>query len=152
MKLSSSGFEEGGMIPKIYACDSLNVSPPLVWSDLPEGTRSLAVICEDPDAPVGNWVHWVVFNIPASVKELPEKVPPHEMLPDGAKHGLNDFKKIGYGGPCPPSGTHRYVFTLYALDSLLDLDSGITRDDLVLGMKGHVLGQAVLMGKYRRFA
>lgn len=148
--LTSSAFEEGGMIPRKYTCDDIDVSPPLAWDAVPDGTKSLALICDDPDAPVGTWVHWVVFNIPSEVYDLAENQPHEETLPNGATQGRNDFRNIGYGGPCPPSGTHRYFFKLYALDTLLDLKPGATKKDLLKAMEGHILAQAQLMGRYRR--
>jgi len=150
MEIKSSVFDEGGMIPAKYTCDAENVSPPLSWSSLPDGTKSLALICDDPDAPVGTWVHWVVFNLPPDSDGLPEHVPPQKKLSDGALQGLNDFRKIGYGGPCPPGGTHRYFFKLYALDMVLDLQAGSTKAALERAMQGQVLAEARLMGTYRR--
>ena len=150
MELTSKAFDEGGMIPAKYTCDAENVSPPLSWSSLPDGTKSLALICDDPDAPVGTWVHWVVFNLPPDSDGLPEHVPPQKKLSDGALQGLNDFRKIGYGGPCPPGGTHRYFFKLYALDMVLDLQAGSTKAALERAMQGQVLAEARLMGTYRR--
>ncbi|MFQ5751652.1 MAG: YbhB/YbcL family Raf kinase inhibitor-like protein, partial [bacterium] len=108
IKITSKAFEEGGMIPDKYTCDGADISPPLKWESIPDSTRSLALISDDPDAPMGTWVHWVVYNLPATKRELPENVPPRETLADGTKQGKNDFGKIGYGGPCPPGGTHRY--------------------------------------------
>ena len=148
--LKSAAFSEGGWIPEKYTCDGDNVSPPLEWSGLPAGTASLALICDDPDAPMGTWVHWVVFNIPPETDGLPENVPPERELKQGGLQGINDFRKIGYGGPCPPGGTHRYFFKLYALDCWLDLPAGITKAQLMAAMEGHILDQAVLMGRYSR--
>jgi len=148
--LKSAAFSEGGWIPEKYTCDGDNVSPPLEWSGLPAGTTSLALICDDPDAPMGTWVHWVVFNIPPETDGLPENVPPERELKQGGLQGINDFRKIGYGGPCPPGGTHRYFFKLYALDCRLDLPAGITKAQLMAAMEGHILDQAVLMGRYSR--
>lgn len=150
IKIKSTAFEEGGMIPKKYTCDDINISPPLAWTSVPNGTKSLALICDDPDAPMGTWVHWVLFNLPANIKELPENVPPQKTLANGAKQGMNDFRKIGYGGPCPPSGTHRYYFKLYALDTELNLEADITKAGLLKAMKGHILAEGQLMGKYKR--
>jgi len=148
--LKSAAFSEGGWIPEKYTCDGDNVSPPLEWSGLPAGTTSLALICDDPDAPMGTWVHWVVFNIPPETDGLPENVPPERELKQGGLQGINDFRKIGYGGPCPLGGTHRYFFKLYALDCRLDLPAGITKAQLMAAMEGHILDQAVLMGRYSR--
>ena len=138
------------MIPKKYTCDGQNVSPPLSWSPIPSGTKSIAILCEDPDAPAGIWVHWVMYNIPPDATGLSESVPSDKVLKDGAKQGINDFRKIGYGGPCPPGGTHRYFFKIYALDISLAAEPGITRNDLLKAMEGHVLGQGQLMGRYKR--
>jgi hypothetical protein len=148
--LKSAAFSEGGWIPEKYTCDGDNVSPPLEWSGIPAGTATLALICDDPDAPMGTWVHWVVFNIPPETDGLPENVPPERELRQGGLQGINDFRKIGYGGPCPPGGTHRYFFKLYALDCRLDLPAGITKSQLMAAMEGHILDQAVLMGRYSR--
>ncbi len=150
IKITSPSFQEGVMIPAKYTCDGIDISPPLKWSNVPEHTKSLALICDDPDAPMGDWVHWVVFNIPATATGLPENVPPHKVLDNGAKHGLNDFRKFGYGGPCPPSGIHRYFFKIFALDILIDLSSGATKGDLLKAMKGHILSDGQLMAKYKR--
>jgi len=150
LELKSPVFEEGGWIPEKYTCDGENVSPPLEWNGLPDGTASLALICDDPDAPMGTWVHWVVFNIPPETDGLPENVPPERELRQGGRQGINDFRKIGYGGPCPPGGTHRYYFKLYALDCSIGLPAGIVKDHLVAAMEGHILEQAILMGRYSR--
>lgn len=150
IKIASSAFEEGGMIPRRYTCDGEDVSPPLSWSGVPDGTKSLALICDDPDAPVGTWVHWVLFNIPTTVTELSTTVPPERTLENGARHGVNDFRKFGYGGPCPPGGTHRYYFKLYALDAEIDLEPGLTKGQLLDAMEGHILAQGQLMGRYKR--
>ena len=148
--ITSSAFAEDGMIPKRYTCDSQDVSPDLAWSGVPEGTQSIALICDDPDAPMGTWVHWVLFNLPADLAGLPTAVGPDEMLANGGLHGKNDFGRLGYGGPCPPGGTHRYYFKLYALDIRLDLDSGITKTQLLDAMDSHILAEGQLMGRYTR--
>ena len=150
MQLTSAAFEPGGMIPAKYTCDGPDVSPPLSWTEVPPDTRSFALIADDPDAPVGTWVHWVLWNIPASAGSLEENLPKTASLANGAQQGTTDFRRIGYGGPCPPSGTHRYFFKLYALDIMLDLPSSTTKQDLERAMKGHILAQTELMGKYRR--
>lgn len=150
MELKSSAFQPGEMIPAKYTCDGPDVSPPLSWSDPPAGTRSFALISDDPDAPVGTWVHWVMWNIPPSARALEENLPKKDSLPNGAKQGTTDFRRIGYGGPCPPSGTHRYFFKLYALDTTLDLPPTTTKKALEKATQGHILAQAELMGKYRR--
>ena len=150
IKITSSAFSEGSMIPRQYTCDGEDISPPLAWTGVPEGTKSLAIICDDPDAPMGTWVHWVLFNIPAGIKELPAKVPPEKTIENGASHGRNDFRKFGYGGPCPPGGTHRYYFKLYALDTEINLEPGITKAQLLKAMEGHILAEGQLMGRYKR--
>lgn len=150
IRLTSTAFTDGGTIPKKYTCDGADVSPPLAWDNVPEGTKSFALICDDPDAPMGTWVHWVLFNLPADTRNLPEAVPPDKELSNGARQGTNDFRKIGYGGPCPPSGTHRYYFKLYALDTLLDLPAGASKAQLLKAMEGHVLAEGQLMGRYSR--
>jgi len=150
VEISSRAFEAGGMIPSKYTCDGEGISPPLHWSDPPAGTQSFALVSDDPDAPVGTWVHWVVWNIPATARALDENLAKKESLPSGANQGTNDFRRIGYGGPCPPSGTHRYFFKLYALDTTLSLPPHTTKSVLDKAMRGHILAQAELMGKYRR--
>lgn len=149
--ITSSAFKMGSPIPKKYTGDGPDISPPLNWEGVPEGTKSLALICDDPDAPVGTWVHWVIFNIPTTVKELPENVPKQNLLSNGAKQGINDFRKIGYNGPAPPPGKpHRYFFRLYALDTILDLPPGIKKSDLLKAMEGHILASCEYMGTYQR--
>ncbi len=150
IKVTSSAFEEGGMIPAKYTCDEEDVSPPLAWDSAPDGTKSFALICDDPDAPMGTWVHWVLFNLPAGVSELSENVPPESELDDGSRQGTNDFGRIGYGGPCPPGGTHRYYFKLYALDIVIELEAGARKPQLLEAMEGHILSEGQLMGKYSR--
>jgi hypothetical protein len=150
LQITSSVFSEGEMIPQRYTCDGPDISPDIAWKGVPEGSQSLALICDDPDAPVGTWVHWVLFNIPPGESGMPAEIPADKTLANGAKHGTNDFRKLGYGGPCPPAGTHRYFFKLYALDTVLNLDSGITKDQLEKAMKGHILAEGRLMGKYKR--
>jgi Raf kinase inhibitor-like YbhB/YbcL family protein len=150
IKITSPAFNEGGMIPKKYTCDGLDVSPPLTWASAPEGTKTFALICDDPDAPMGTWVHWVLFNLPGNINSLSENIPPQRTLSNNAKQGTNDFGKIGYGGPCPPGGTHRYYFKIYALDTELNLAPGITKSNLLAAMKGHILGEGQLMGRYKR--
>ena len=150
MVLTSSAFPDGGMIPSTFTCDGRNVSPPLAWGPPPAGTKSFALISDDPDAPVGTWVHWVVYNLPPSVRHLPEALPPDTERSDRTRQGLTDFGRIGYGGPCPPSGTHRYFFKLYALDTVLSLEPAASKAKLEEAMRGHILGQAHLIGTYRR--
>ncbi len=150
IKITSSAFEDGGLIPAKYTCDGTDISPPLQWDAAPEGTQSIALICDDPDAPMGTWVHWVLYNLPADTRELTENVPTDSTLPDGAKQGITDFGRTGYGGPCPPSGTHRYFFKIYALDTKIDLAAGADKPQLLKAMEGHILGQGQLIGKYKR--
>ncbi len=148
--ITSSAFSEGQAIPNRYTCDGPDVSPDLAWSGVPDGTVSLAMICDDPDAPMGTWVHWVLFNIPAAAGGLPAEIPSDAALENGARHGTNDFSRLGYGGPCPPGGTHRYFFKLYALDAVLALDSGATKAQVLEAMEGHILTEGQLMGTYSR--
>jgi Raf kinase inhibitor-like YbhB/YbcL family protein len=150
MKLTSSAFAEGAMIPVKYTCNGQDISPPLAWADVPAGTRALALICDDPDAPAGTWVHWVAFNLLPDMAGLPEGVPAEKTPKVGGVQGTNSWRRIGYGGPCPPSGTHRYFFKLYALDNMLSLSSNATAKDVQAAMKGHVLAEAQLMGRYKR--
>ena len=148
--VTSSAFTEGGMIPECHTCDGEDISPPVSWTGVPAGAKGLALICDDPDAPVGTWVHWVLFNIPAMTRGLPGSIPPDKVLENGARHGTNDFRKLGYGGPCPPGSTHRYYFKLYALDTELNLESGITKAQLLKAVDGHIVAEGQLMGKYKR--
>ncbi len=148
--LTSPAFEAGQPIPKQYTCDGQDVSPPLQWSDPPAGTQSLALIADDPDAPVGTWVHWVLYNLPANARSLDQVLPADAELSNGAHNGQNGWKKLGYGGPCPPGGTHRYFFKLYALDTILNLEAGAGKKQLEEAMRGHILAQTELMGKYTR--
>jgi len=154
LTITSSAFSQNGEIPAKYTCDGKDVSPPLAWSGLPAGTKSLALIVDDPDAPDPavpkmTWVHWVLYNIPPGATGLPEGVKPGE-LPKGTKEGLNDWKRTGYGGPCPPIGRHRYFHKLYALDVVLPELGKTTKQDLERAMKGHVLFSAELVGTYKR--
>jgi Raf kinase inhibitor-like YbhB/YbcL family protein len=150
IKITSPAFENEGLIPAKYTCDGDDISPPLQWEAVPEGTKSIALISDDPDAPVGTWVHWVLFNLPPDTRELAESIPPDKTLPNGAKQGTTDFGRIGYGGPCPPSGTHRYFFKIYALDTELDLQADARKRDLLKAMEGHILAEGQLIGKYKR--
>lgn len=151
-RLESPAFEEGALIPAVYTCDGRDISPPLKWSDPPEGTQSFTLICDDPDAPIGTWIHWVIYNIPPDQRDLPEGVPAVGTLPNGARQGRNSWpRRLGYGGPCPPSGTHRYVFKLYALDTMLDLEPEQADARAVQqAMQGHILAEAQLIGLYQR--
>jgi Raf kinase inhibitor-like YbhB/YbcL family protein len=149
--IKTAAFLEGETIPTKYTCDGADVSPGLNWTGTPKGTQSLSLIADDPDAPVGTWTHWIIWNIPPEAVALSEGVPKNDILKDGTRQGYNDFKRIGYGGPCPPPGKpHRYFFRLYAMDSNLDVKAGVGRKELERAMKGHVLAQAELMGKYGR--
>mgnify|MGYP001190254120 CR=1 FL=1 len=151
IQITSDAFQNGEPIPMRHTCDGEDLSPPLRWSGVPEGAQSLVLITDDPDAPAGTWVHWVMFNIPPGLGELPEGVPPTETFDDGRRHGINDFRRPGYGGPCPPPGRpHRYFFRLYALDCRLDLPSGVRRAQVDQAMAGRVLAQGELMGTYGR--
>ncbi len=147
--VSSEAFKEGEAIPLEYTCDGKDVSPPLSWKGVPENAKSLALIMDDPDAPMGTFVHWVLFNIPSDTTTLPKGIPRNQTLADGSSQGMTDFGRTGYGGPCPPRGTHRYYFKVYALDTMLDLRSA-TKQQLENAMKGHVLAQGELMGRYAR--
>ncbi len=150
-ELKTSAFQSGGDILKRFTCDGADVSPALSWSDPPAGTQSFALISDDPDAPVGTWVHWVIYDLPPTARQLPEDVPKEGEVAGGGRQGTNDFRRIGYGGPCPPPGKpHRYFFKLYALDTKLNLKAGATKKDVEQTMKGHILAQAELMGRYRR--
>jgi len=150
-QISSTAFSNGETIPKKFTCDGPDVSPQLSWKEAPAAARSFALIMDDPDAPAGTWVHWVLYNLPANTSQLPEGLEKQEQLATGALQGRNDFRKIGYGGPCPPPGTpHRYYFKLFALDTKLNLKAGATKADLERAMKGHILGEAELMGRYGR--
>ena len=151
MQISSTAFNEGQPIPPKYTCQGKNVSPPLKWTGVPAEAKSLVLIADDPDAPVGTWVHWVLFDLPPTTGQLSEDVPKGQYTESRAKQGLNDFKHLGYGGPCPPpGGPHRYFFKLYALDTLLELKPGATKKDVEKAMEKHILAQAQLMGTFKR--
>jgi Raf kinase inhibitor-like YbhB/YbcL family protein len=145
---TSSAFAAGSPIPMKFTCEGDNMSPALAWGPAPEGARSWALIFDDPDDTPTTWSHWIVFNLPPEARGLGENILPSTKLPGGAIQGTNDFKKIGYGGPCPPTGTHRYTFRLYALDRTLDLTSAATRGDVLQAIEGHVVAQAELVGTY----
>ncbi len=150
MTITSPAFDEGQPIPVEYSCKGSDTSPALEWSGAPEGTVSFALICDDPDAPVGTWVHWVYFNIPSGLSGLPAAVQGGEKPETGGTQGRNSWRKNAYGGPCPPSGTHRYFFKLYALDMILDLDPSANKSALLKAMEGHVLAEAQLIGTFSR--
>ncbi|MBI5326812.1 MAG: YbhB/YbcL family Raf kinase inhibitor-like protein [Deltaproteobacteria bacterium] len=151
MQIKNTAFEDNGLIPRKHTCDGADISPPLTWTKPPAGTKSIVLICDDPDAPMGTWDHWVLYGLSPETTSLPENVPPQKEVLKGAKQGINDFRKIGYGGPCPPKGpAHRYFFKIYALDTELNLPAGITKKDVEKAMKGHILAEGQLMGKYGR--
>lgn len=150
MKITSASFDNNQSIPSKYTCDGADISPPLKIAEVPENTKSLALICDDPDAPMGTFVHWVMYNIPPKTLEIRENFPVAKNLPDGSIQAITDFRRVGYGGPCPPSGTHRYFFKLYALDKTLVPDSVNTKAELEKAMLGHIIEEAQLMGLYRR--
>jgi Raf kinase inhibitor-like YbhB/YbcL family protein len=151
IKISSPAFQEGKAIPKSNTCEGEDVSPALRWEGVPDSAKSLALICEDPDAPRGTWIHWVIWGIPAIEHSLPDRVPRSAKLPSGASQGLNDFKEIGYRGPCPPpGGPHRYFFRLFVLDSMPSPPERATAADLRRSMEGHILAEGALMGTYKR--
>ena len=153
MRLTTPAFQSGGQIPAIHTCDGSDASPALVWEGAPRAAESLALIVDDPDAPGGDWVHWVLFDLPVTTGRLPAGVPRGADVPSSGRQGRNDFGQVGYGGPCPPAGpVHHYHFTLYALDLRLGLPSGVTKSDLQRAMRDHVLAQAELVGRYQRRA
>lgn len=150
-RIDSPAFQDQGEIPKKYTCDGEDLSPPLVWAEPPQGTKSFALIADDPDAPMGTWVHWVVYSIPSASSGLPEGVPKTEILSDGSRQGRTDFGDVGYGGPCPPPGrAHRYFFKLYALDETPTLSPGLTKAELLVAINEHILAQAERVGLYQR--
>ena len=151
MQLTTSAFQPGGNIPKQFTCEGSDISPELAWQGAPSGTKTFALIVHDPDAPMaGGFYHWGVYNIPATTNRIPENAPKQSELPGGGKQGLNDVGKTGYLGPCPPSGNHRYLFRLYALDAELKLKPDATAKDVEKAIQGHILAQAELMGKYQK--
>jgi Raf kinase inhibitor-like YbhB/YbcL family protein len=144
----TSVFENGEKIPYLYTCDGKDISPPLSWKDLPVGTKSVVLVMDDPDAPTGTWDHWIVYNIPTTVHTLEENV---QTLPQGALLGRNSWSRSSYGGPCPPRGEeHRYFFKLYAIDTILPLNSGMTKQEIEEAIRGHVITATELVGKYQR--
>ncbi len=156
IKITSPAFAEGEMIPKKYSCDGEGVSPALKWENIPEDAKSLVLISDDPDAPAGTWVHWVVYDMSPNISELPEDIPPVDLLEDieglniTGKQGVNSGHRIGYQPPCPPYGTHRYYFKIYALDTMLNLKPGASKKKVLKTMEGHITAQGQLMGKYKR--
>jgi Raf kinase inhibitor-like YbhB/YbcL family protein len=153
IKLYSSAFKQGNFIPAKYSCEGANISPQLHWSNTPKNAKSFAIIVDDPDAPGGDFVHWVIYNIPGNMNELHEDVTPSRNIPDEVKLGTNGFGRISYGGPCPPAGKpHHYFFKIYALDTVLHhLESGATKQELLSAMNNHILAEGHLMGKYQRY-
>ncbi len=145
--LQSSAFKQGELIPSKYTCDGDDISPALNWENTPPTTQSLVLIMDDPDAPVGTWDHWLVFNLPTNINHLVENI---RSFPENTKHGKNSWNRNDYGGPCPPDRIHRYFFRLYALDKALSLKDGATKKQIIDAMQGHILGTAELMGKYDR--
>lgn len=151
MKLMSSSFKDGAAIPKPYSCEAQNLSPALSWTEVPEGVRSFALIVDDPDAPLGTFVHWLLWDLPANAKGLPEGVQPGPAALAGAKQGKNGFGRLGYDGPCPPNGPfHRYYFTLYALDRPLGLAPGAKKDEVERALTGHIIASAAIRGTYKK--
>ena len=150
MQVTSTAIKQGQPIPRQYTCDGVNISPPLEWNGTPKSAKTIAIIADDPDAPAGTWVHWVVYNLPAENIGLVENLPLTEELKAGGFQGKNDFQKVGYGGPCPPSGTHRYFFKVYAVDTELPLKAGATKAEVEKAMQGHIVAQTQLMGTYSR--
>jgi Raf kinase inhibitor-like YbhB/YbcL family protein len=150
LHVTSSAFKDGEAIPAQYTCDGTNISPPLDLASVPTGTKSLALISEDPDAPGGTWGHWVLFNLPADTATIEANIPATAALPNGATHGRNSWGNAAYGGPCPPAGTHRYFFKVYALDTVLPLKKRVSARKLAKAMQGHILAQGHLMGTYSR--
>lgn len=149
-QLSSPDFLNGQPIPRKFSCDGLDVSPRLSWENAPSGTASFTLIMHDPDAPAGDWVHWVLYNIPSKLTELSEGIPAEKTFPNGMMQGRNSWHQVRYGGPCPPGGIHHYFFELFALDSLLKLEAGLERRDVMAAMQNHILAKAELMGTYTR--
>ena len=147
MKITSDAFENEKVIPSKYTCDGSDISPSLSWDGIPDNTKSFALIVDDPDAPHGTWDHWILFNIPSNVRTLLENI---SLLPEGTQQGKNSWDKTGYGGPCPPSGVHRYFFKLYALDNVLTLNDGANKTEIIDAMKNHIITEASLLGKYER--
>jgi Raf kinase inhibitor-like YbhB/YbcL family protein len=150
LSVSSPAFESMRAIPSQYTCDGSDISPPLCWKGVPPAAKSIVLFCDDPDAPRGTWVHWVCYDIPPTVDTLRENVPKTDTLPAGGNQGLSDFGRIGYGGPCPPGGTHRYFFKVYALDAMLNLRPGRTKKEVEQAMQGHVLALGECVGTYSR--
>ncbi|MGO8737044.1 MAG: YbhB/YbcL family Raf kinase inhibitor-like protein [Terriglobia bacterium] len=151
MKLTTTSFTPGGFIPKRFTCEAADVSPALTWTDPPPGTRSFAIIEDDPDAPSGTFVHWVVYDLPAAYRKLPEALSGNDQMSGGGRQGTNDFSRTGYSGPCPPPGKpHRYFIRLYAVGVILNLPPAATRKELDEAMQSHILARGELMGRFAR--
>lgn len=150
MRIYCPTFVPGNPIPSKYSCEGENISFPLTWKEIPDGAESLAIIMDDPDAPAVTWVHWLIYNIPVNIAGLPENIKPEKSPPDSSLQGRNSWNKIGYGGPCPPFGTHRYYVKLYALDCLLEQEAGLSKKSLLKAMQGHVLEEAQMFGTYKK--
>lgn len=150
LEVTSSAFEEGSSIPSDFTCDGEELSPPIQWVSAPVGTKGFAVVVSDPDAPSGNWVHWMIYDLSPELDQLPSGIPAEAVIPGGGFQGKNDFGKMGYGGPCPPQGAHRYFFKVYALDKILHLEPGVSKEQLEQAMRGHILAEGSLMGRYER--
>lgn len=150
IQVRSPAFSDGEMIPDRYTCTGDGASPPIEWDTPGDSVQSFALICDDPDAPMGTFTHWVVYDLPPDVHKLPERVPNEDALPNGGVHGINSLHKTGYTGPCPPSGTHRYFFKVFALDKKLDLKPGAGKEKVLREMEGHIVGEGQLMGRYTR--
>lgn len=150
INIESRNFEEGGFIPSKYTCDGENISPQLSWTCSVEGVKTYAIIVEDPDVPGGDFTHWIVYNIPSWINSMMENTTPAKNIPDEILMGTNDFGRIGYGGPCPPSGIHRYFFRIYGLNTAVHLDSGAMKKEVMKKIEGHIIARGELMGKYQR--
>ena len=150
IKIKSAAFKHMQPIPPQYTCDGADISPPLSWSNVPPAAKSIALVADDPDAPAGTWVHWVAYGLPPAVDSLPENIPKIDTLSGGGIQGRNDFHRMGWNGPCPPGGTHRYFFKVYALDTMLNLPAGKTKQEIEKAMKGHILAKGELAGTYTR--
>jgi Raf kinase inhibitor-like YbhB/YbcL family protein len=151
ISISAEGFKDGTTIPDVYTCKGKDISPSLSWKGIPAGTKSIALIMDDPDAPGGTFVHWVLYNVPAQIQKLPEGMSHDKILSDGSMQGMTDFGRTGYGGPCPPPGKpHRYYFKIYALDSRIELSPGASKKQLENAMAGHILAKGEIVGIYKR--
>ncbi len=150
LEVRSSAFGEGSSIPSDFTCDGADMSPSIAWSGVPSKAQSLAVIVDDPDAPSGNWVHWLLYDLSPALTRLPAGIPVASVIPDGGFQGRSDFGKAGYSGPCPPEGTHRYFFKVFAIDRILHLEPGVTKKEFLAAMQGHIVAEGSMMGTYER--